>query len=328
MNTSRPPLVSVVTPFYNTAPYLAECIESVLRQSHRHFEYLLVNNCSTDGSHEITARYAAADSRIRLVDNEVFLGQIPNYNKALGHISADAHYCKIVQADDWIFPRCLEEMVAHAEAHPRVAMVSSYMLIESNVYLQGLHPSETVLSGRDICRRFILDSLFVFGSPTANLLRADIVRARQPFYDENSPADDVDLWFEILPNYDFGFVHQVLTFTRRSNESLMSVFRNFDLMQLTEVIVGEKYALLYLSEAEWRQRRRVMHRDYYQTLAERFLRRAPRQYWDFHAKALAFVGLQISRARLAWSVAAYAMNAALNPKASVEKLVRAWRRPS
>ena len=61
------PFVSVVTPFYNTAEYLAECIESVLRQDHANFEYLLADNCSTDGSLEIAERYAAQDARIRVI---------------------------------------------------------------------------------------------------------------------------------------------------------------------------------------------------------------------------------------------------------------------
>ena len=51
------PRVSVVTPFYNTAEYLAECIESVLAQTYTNFEYILVNNKSTDGSREIAERY-------------------------------------------------------------------------------------------------------------------------------------------------------------------------------------------------------------------------------------------------------------------------------
>jgi len=50
---SHEPLVSVVTPFYNTQAFLPECIESVLRQSYENWEYLLVDNCSTDGSGEI-----------------------------------------------------------------------------------------------------------------------------------------------------------------------------------------------------------------------------------------------------------------------------------
>ena len=70
-------MVSVVTPFYNTAPYLAQCIESVLAQTYPHFEYILMDNCSTDGSAEIAETYARRDSRIRLIRcNERFVSWI------------------------------------------------------------------------------------------------------------------------------------------------------------------------------------------------------------------------------------------------------------
>ena len=123
MNTA--PLVSVVTPFYNTEVYLAECIKSVLTQTYQNWEYVLVNNCSTDRSHEIAQHYVEKDRWLRLIHNEQFLTQIPNYNHALRQISPESKYCKIVQADDWIFPNCLAEMVRVAESAPNVALVGS-----------------------------------------------------------------------------------------------------------------------------------------------------------------------------------------------------------
>src|SRR6266498_2637585 len=126
MSNTEQPLVSVVTPFYNTDDHLAGAIESVLAQTYRNFEYVLVNNCSTDRSVEIAERYAAKDSRIRLVHNVDFVPMLRNYNQALRRISPEAQYLKVVQADDAVFPRCLEEMVAIAVAHPTVGVVSSY----------------------------------------------------------------------------------------------------------------------------------------------------------------------------------------------------------
>jgi Glycosyl transferase family 2 len=75
------PLVSVVTPFYNTEPYLAQCIESVLAQTYPHFEFILMDNCSTDGSGEIAESYARRDPRIRLIRCTQFLSQLANYNR-------------------------------------------------------------------------------------------------------------------------------------------------------------------------------------------------------------------------------------------------------
>src|SRR5579864_5002889 len=117
------PVVSVVTPFYNSATYLAACIQSVLAQTHQDFEYLLVNNMSTDGSREIAARYSAQDSRLRLIDNQAFVGQVENYNGALAQIDATSQYVKIVQADDAIYPECLARMVELAEREAGIGLV-------------------------------------------------------------------------------------------------------------------------------------------------------------------------------------------------------------
>src|SRR5690349_20709890 len=105
MTSTQGPYVSVVTHFYNTAAYLEQCIESVLNQSYQNFEYILVNNCSTDGSAAVAHRYAVLDSRLRVLKPARFLTQMQNYNYSLRQISAKSRYCKIVQADDWLFTR-------------------------------------------------------------------------------------------------------------------------------------------------------------------------------------------------------------------------------
>ena len=70
MSTSKQPLVSVVTPVYNGATDLAQCIESVLAQTFPHWEYIIVNNHSTDGTLEIAERFARMDERIHVYSNE------------------------------------------------------------------------------------------------------------------------------------------------------------------------------------------------------------------------------------------------------------------
>ena len=121
--------VSVVTPVYNDDPYLEECIRSVLAQSHQDFEYIICNNHSTDESASIARRFADLDSRIRVVSPPTFLPQVMNFNFALRETSKESVYTKIVFADDWMFPQCLEEMVRVAEQRASIAMVSSYRLV-------------------------------------------------------------------------------------------------------------------------------------------------------------------------------------------------------
>ena len=123
MSTSEP-FVSVVTPVYNCGPYIAECIESVLNQTYRNFEYLIVNNCSTDNTQEIANSYAQKDSRIRVSNNTEFVGVIANHNNAFNQMSHESKYCKVVSADDWLFAECVGKMVELAEAHPTVGIVA------------------------------------------------------------------------------------------------------------------------------------------------------------------------------------------------------------
>src|SRR5690242_19722118 len=94
------PLVSVVTPVYNGAQYLRECVESVLDQTYSRWDFTIVNNCSTDRTLEIAQAYAAKDSRIKVHTNDRFMPVMENYNNALRQISADTCYCKVLAADD------------------------------------------------------------------------------------------------------------------------------------------------------------------------------------------------------------------------------------
>ena len=119
------PLVSVVTPVYNGEEFLPQCIESVMAQTYRNWDFTIVNNCSTDGSLAISLKYAATDPRIKVVNNTNFLRILENHNRALRCISPEAKYCKVLFADDWLFSNCLESMVANAELHPSVGIVSS-----------------------------------------------------------------------------------------------------------------------------------------------------------------------------------------------------------
>ena len=186
---SEYPRVSFVTPFFNTEKYLAECIESVLRQTYQNWDYVLVNNRSTDGSVQIAEKYANQfPERIRVEHNSEFLSQVQNYNHALRFVSPESHYCKVVQADDWLFADCVKSMVAVAEAHPTVGIVSAYELEGDEVRLDGLPYPSPAVSGREICRLYFLEGKYLFGTPTSLLLRSELVRSRDPFYDETSRA--------------------------------------------------------------------------------------------------------------------------------------------
>jgi glycosyltransferase involved in cell wall biosynthesis len=314
------PLVSVVTPFHNTAPYLAQCIESVLCQTYQNWEYVLVNNCSTDGSTEIAQRYASRlPERIRVIHTETFLSQTQNYNFALTCISPVSKYCKIVQADDWIFPECLNSMAEVAEVYPSLGIIAAYELEGDRVRLDGLPYTSRVVSGRDACRLYFLRDKYLFGSPTSVLMRSDVVRSRKPFYEERWwPFEDAHACFDLLRTWDFGFVHQVLTYTRRDNASIITPMLAFNVPLLARLTFVVAHGRDYLSQEEYEHYRKRAERDYYLflTKAACAFRRESAEFWNCHRNGLAAISYSADWRRLArWL-----------PRAIVEKVWRAlWR---
>ncbi|MGQ0603210.1 MAG: glycosyltransferase [Anaerolineales bacterium] len=300
--TGVQPLISVVTPVYNGETYLAECIESVLAQTYAHWDYVLVDNCSTDSTREIAERYAQRDTRVRVVTNPQFLAQFQNWNAALRQMPPAARYCKVLHADDWLFPECLERMAALADANPSVGVVGAYRLEEDRVSLDGLPHTQTVLPGREIARRSLLGLLYLFGSPTSLLLRADLVRAHDPFYAEDRLHADTDVMYRLLHECDFGFVHQVLTFTRRHNESLTSLTRRLSTHFLADFRFLIEHGPQYLTPEELRQRMLEYQEHYYRFLAHSVFELKDEEFWNYQRQELAALGYPVRRGRLMKSV--------------------------
>jgi glycosyltransferase involved in cell wall biosynthesis len=315
------PLVSVVTPFYNTARYLAEAIESVLAQTHGEFEYLLVNNCSTDGSREIAAGFAAKDPRIRLVDNDAFVGQVENYNGALARISNESRYVKIVQADDALYPECLSQMVQLAEREPSIGLVASYFLNGDRPDGAGVPRGMSRVHGREACRWMLLKGCFLAGSPTTVLYRADIVRSRRPFFALGRLHEDTEAAYEILLEHDLGFVHQVLSFSRTDNVSISSSARDLNSSDLDYLIVLERFGPAVLTAEELKRQRAHSHGGYFRFLGRALLRAQGRRFWDYHRSGLATLGWDLKWRRVVAEAGLEALRLAMNPRSSVEQAI-------
>jgi glycosyltransferase involved in cell wall biosynthesis len=288
--TMSEPLVSVVTPFYNVAPYLAECIESVLAQSYSRFEYILSDNCSTDGSTEIAESYARRDPRIRLVRQPEFVSQVRHYNRALLEICDTSEYCKIVQADDFILPECLRLMIQAFEQSETIGLVSSYYLKGDNVLGSGFPYRTPFLLGREMARLFLRTGVYVFGSPTTVMYRSCVVREHSPFYEEDLLHEDTEKCLQLLEAWNFGFVHQVLSFLRVGNESISFAFRAFQPEALDFYIMVQRYAPRFLDAEEAAALKVQNKRWYYRILATEAVRFRGTSFWRYHEQGLKTLG--------------------------------------
>jgi glycosyltransferase involved in cell wall biosynthesis len=326
---SRGPLVSVVTPFYNTADYLVECIESVLRQTYDNWEYVLVNNRSTDRSAEIAEHYVRLyPKKFRLEHNTAFLSQVQNYNHALRLISPKSKYCKLVQADDLLFPECLSLMVDTAQRDPSIGVVGAYGLEGRDLAFDGLaYPSSTV-DGKVVCRLFFLEDRYVFGSPTQLLLRSDLVLGRAPFYDESYiPFEDAAIIFQLLTRCNFGFVHQVLTFSRRDNASIMKSLMDLDCPIAFQLFMQREFGRAFLEPEEYREHLYRRERAYCALLVDGMVALRGREFWKFHRGMLKRMGYTLKSARVWWFLFLSLCDIVLNPKRGLSLFVHSlWRR--
>jgi glycosyltransferase involved in cell wall biosynthesis len=318
--TANEPLITIVTPFYNTARYLEQCIRSVLAQSYRNFEYILSDNCSTDGSLDIARRYAEQDRRIRVATHSEFVGQMPNYNRALRYVSPDSHYVKIAQADDWLEPHCMAEMVQLAEAHPRVGMVSGCFIAGDIIGGYGLPFDRNVFSGAEACRTRLTTGGTYFGSQTVLMYRAEIVRRRDPFYSETEINADTHSCFEILEHCDFGRVPQILMHLRRQEHTISGGMQRFYPQLLTSYLLVRKYGRKYLDEKQLAQALQRTRGRYLMLLARAWLNRADDSFWEFHRRGLASIGESIEPGAIAAAVMRIALDKILTPKRTIEEL--------
>ena len=322
----REPLVSVVTPVYNGESHLRECIESVLAQTYQNWDYTIVNNCSTDGTLDIAMEYAARDPRIRIHNNDAFVRVTENHNIAFRQVSPASTYCKLVLADDWLFPECLARMVRVAEEHPTVGLVGAYGLVGPRLAWIRLPYPSTVIPGREACRIRLLEGHNFFGTATAVLFRSDIVRKRHAFWNESNLHADSESYLEILAHYDFGFVHQVLTFSREREGSLTAFSHRFN-----TYLPGNLYELLTfgpncLTDEELQRKLREHIAQYYEYLGQQIYRRRGSDFWRFHRKKMAELGYPLSSWRLVVAGTSYVLDLALNPKSTVQKVLNRLRR--
>jgi len=322
VKSPKQPLVAVLTPMYNGERVLAECIRSVLAQTYSNFEYTIVNNCSTDRSLDIAEAFARQDARIRIYDNAKFLSVIDNYNNAFSLIPDQATYCKVVGADDWLFPSCLAEMVKVAEENPTVGMVSSYVLVEQHVGWDGLPYPSTFTKGSEICRMRLLKHVKVFGGPSASLLRSSALKERQPFFKPNIHGD-TEAFLDLLQNHDFGFVHQVLSYNRRGSESpttaLLQRMNSYVAADIEELM---RFGPIYLTKEELETGLRAANEVYYKFLAESVLELRGKEFWDYHRDRMRELGRTIDYFKLSRYLVYRIIDAIFNPKRTIEGAAR------
>jgi hypothetical protein len=157
-----------------------------------------------------------------------------------------------------------------------------------------------VVSGQEICRATLIEGRYVFGSPSSLLIRSELIRARDPFYNEANLHADTEVCFELLRTADLGFVHQVLTRTRRHAASMTTRAGRLGTNITGWLRVMTTYGPLYLTRDEYERRLGWWLRRYGVYLAKSALRRRSRdpEFRELHGQTLGLIRRSVSSAEL------------------------------
>jgi glycosyltransferase involved in cell wall biosynthesis len=215
---SEPPLVSIVVPCYNAERYLRESLESILAQSYERTEVLVLDDCSTDGTLDVVARFR---ERVRLVRQRANRGIYENCNDGIA--MARGELVAIYHADDVYHPEIVARQVAFLESHPSAGAVfcaDIFIDEEGRVYDRLKLPPE-LRGDRPLGFATIFNSLLsrkngYLVCPTA-MVRAGVLCQlggfRQSTYRNSA---DLDMWIRIATRHDIGILEEHLVRYRHS----------------------------------------------------------------------------------------------------------------
>lgn len=245
------PQISVVMPVYNREQYLEESIESILNQTFTDFEFIIVDDQSTDSSWQIIQQYAAKDSRIVAVKNTGKKGCYPARN--CGHRLAKGKYIAVMDSDDIALPERLQTQFDFMEQHPDIDICGSW--------LKSFGTEERVNQTLEKHEE-IRDQMF-FGCSIPHQTVIYRMTQQKLFYSENyASAQDYELFCRKMNELKFANIPEVLLLYRvhlnqistasrkeQSDNGDRTRLRNIETIGIT---LSEKEKQIYLDTLYWK----------------------------------------------------------------------------
>jgi len=208
------PKISVVMSVYNGEKYLREAIDSILNQTFGDFEFIIVDDGSTDKTAEIIDEYAKKDLRVKIIKNKNNIGLTKSLNKAIQETKGE--YIARMDADDISSPERFDEQLTFIENHPEIGAVGCwyYLIDKNNKLIKKVRPPVKFYK----IKKAILNSTPII-HPAAMIRKISLEKIN--YYDESFKyAQDRDLLFRILNFYQLGVVPKYLLKYRYTKQSI------------------------------------------------------------------------------------------------------------
>ena len=219
------PKVSVVMSVYNGMPYLRDAVESILNQTLHDFEFIIIDDGSTDGTSQLIKDYASCDPRIVILENDENIGYSRSLNK--GFARACGSYIARQDADDISLPDRFEKQLAYFDRHPDVGLLGTRpIFIDENDEI--IQDSSYIFVSRpeDIPSRLMDNNCIHHGSI---MVRKEIIDQVGFYKVELEPSEDYDLWLRISEISKIANLEEGLYKYREHKQSISSKKRTIQM---------------------------------------------------------------------------------------------------
>lgn len=217
-------LISVVMPVYNAEKYLSKAIESVLSQTYKNFEFIIVDDCSIDNSYQISLKYQKIDSRIKLFKNSINMGVGYTLNRAIS--KSKGQFIARMDADDLMNPKRLAKQLSFFEKNTDIVCLGSWM--------KEIDEKNEVIGSRitSLFHNKIYEKMFyemAIQNPSL-MINRELVPKDFEWCKTDGILDDLDLLFKLLQFGKFGNLGEYLMLYRihDNNLSLINIKKTFN----------------------------------------------------------------------------------------------------
>lgn len=207
------PLVSVVMPVYNAESVIRRPVQSILSQTFKNFELIIINDASTDKTSQIIAEFRKRDKRIRIINNKTNMQMAQSLN--FGISKARSEMIARMDQDDISFPDRLRVQYNFLLKHPRVAIVGNDIATadkDGNITGRRTYPTKSKQL------KSVLFRYSPFAHPTV-MFRKDAYEKVGGYDPAKYPCEDIDFWFRLGMKYEFASIPKQLLNYRVTHSS-------------------------------------------------------------------------------------------------------------
>ena len=288
MNES--PLVSICIPTYNGEIYIKECLNSAINQTYSNIEIIISDDNSSDSTTAISKNLLIKKNiDFKIIKNSPSCTVADNWNNTIKNSSGD--YIKMLFQDDYLYPYCIEKMVALAENHKELGMIFSLrdpiyekntindpeikksidFILKQKQYLGNI---PTIQEGLDLFKnKYLISGGNIIGEPSNVLIRKNIFYKIGYFNTKIIQLIDLEMWYRIIIKYKIGFINEPLngfrihydqlSFKNKShrNQLLLEEIKIYS--QLYEKLIILNFNKYYLSLLNQRIKKIIVSQKYY-----------------------------------------------------------------